>query len=58
MDDVTEMLIALRGGIPEKCDFCLKPFTKERYPTPEEAGDWACSECLERWERQEHEDKP
>lgn len=44
------MLIALRGGPPKACDFCGKRFTAKRYPVPEEAGAWACSECLARWE--------
>jgi hypothetical protein len=45
-----DLIVALRGGLPECCDFCNQPFTAARYPVPEEAGEWACSECLERWQ--------
>lgn len=38
---------------PEKCDFCQQPFTAERYPIPEEAGEWTCRECLTRWQKAE-----
>jgi hypothetical protein len=44
-----DFIVALRGGIPDTCDFCQKPFTVERYPIPEEAGEWTCRECLDRW---------
>ena len=44
------MLVHMRGGIPECCDFCGEKFTEERYPTPEECGDWACIECVKKWE--------
>jgi hypothetical protein len=44
-----EMIVALRGGLPAACDFCGQPFTAARYPVPEEAGEWACSECMTRW---------
>ena len=44
-----ELLISLRGGLPEKCDFCGLPFDYDipgsRYPIPEEAGAWSCNEC-------------
>ena len=43
------MIVDLRGGIPEKCDFCGQPFTAERRPAPEEGDAWACSDCLRRW---------
>ena len=39
----------LRGGVPQQCDFCKQPYTGERYPIPEEAGEWACSECYDQW---------
>lgn len=53
MSDYTtfDLLVDLRGGLPDACDFCLQPFTDDRYPVPEEAGAWACSECEERWNR-------
>jgi hypothetical protein len=40
-----EFLVDLRGGLPEKCDFCGQPYGAERFPIPEEAGEWSCSEC-------------
>ena len=46
---ITDMIVELRGGIPENCDFCGKPFSEIRQPIPEEAGEWTCSECLKRW---------
>ena len=48
-----DMLIDLRGGLPNACDFCGQPFTHARVPVPEEAGAWACSECEARWAKQE-----
>lgn len=47
------LLIGIRGGLPETCDFCGQPYGEGRYPVLEEAGEWACSECLRRWEREE-----
>ena len=44
-----DWIVYLRGGLPEACDFCGQPFTQERYPVPEEAGEWTCAECLARW---------
>jgi len=57
-----ELIVGLRGGLPEKCDFCDQPFDYDalastvvsvreaaRYPVPEEAGEWTCSECVARW---------
>jgi ribosomal protein L37AE/L43A len=44
-----DLIVALRGGLPADCDFCGQPFTQARYPVPEEAGAWACRECLDRW---------
>lgn len=53
-DDFTarELVVALRGGVPPKCDFCLKE-TPQWKLHPEEAGDWVCEECLARWEKEE-----
>jgi hypothetical protein len=50
-----DLIAELRGGYPEKCDFCGQGYTEDRYPVPEEAGEWACSECWERWEKAEAE---
>lgn len=49
-DAAFDLIVALRGGVPAACDFCRQPFTRERYPIPEEAGEWTCRECLTRWE--------
>jgi hypothetical protein len=44
----------LRGGVPEKCDFCDQPYVEgHRWPIPEEAGEWTCNLCLEKWGGQE-----
>jgi hypothetical protein len=51
--NMLNMIAELRGGIPEKCDFCEQSFNEERYPIPEEAGEWTCSECWERWMKEE-----
>jgi len=39
------LIVGLRGGLPERCDFCNEPYGRGRYPVPEEAGAWSCSEC-------------
>lgn len=49
-----DLIIALRGGIPAKCDFCGKETPPERMD-PEEGGEWVCYDCEERWEREERE---
>lgn len=49
-----DVIAALRGGIPDCCDFCGKKYTDERYPVPEEAGEWACIECWDKWEKADH----
>jgi hypothetical protein len=48
-----DLVMSIRGGFPEKCDFCGQPYADGRYPVPEEAGEWACSECVARWEKSE-----
>lgn len=50
-----EIIFALRGGYPDACDFCCQPYTDSRFPEPEEGGAWACTECLARWNREDHE---
>ena len=44
-----DLIAGLRGGVPERCDFCDQPFNEQRYPCPEEGGAWACSDCLRKW---------
>ncbi len=51
--NMLEMIAEIRGGIPNKCDFCHEQFTEENYPTPEEAGDWACISCVKVWLKQD-----
>jgi hypothetical protein len=43
--NIFDLLVSIRGGLPEKCDFCGLPYIDGRYPVPEEAGAWSCSEC-------------
>lgn len=47
------LIVSLRGYLPEKCDFCGQPYENGRYPIPEEAGEWACNECQQRWQLEE-----
>lgn len=51
-DDVKQMLVDLRGGLPEACDFCKTP-TEPADLHPEEGGLWACITCINRWEEQD-----
>jgi hypothetical protein len=45
-----DIIAELRGGIPDNCDFCSQPFTKENYATPEECSNWACIQCVNKWD--------
>ena len=49
-----DMIAAIRGGVPDACDFCGLPYTEDRRPLPEEAGAWACNECFGRWQEDEY----
>ncbi len=51
--NMLQMIAELRGGIPECCDFCEKPYNDKRQPTPDEGGEWACTECWERWDAED-----
>lgn len=51
-----ELIIAMRGGVPEHCDFCGQSQCPEDLH-PEEAGQWACNECLTRWKAEESENR-
>lgn len=46
-------IVDMRGGVePTKCDFCGEdkpPIELE----PEEAGMWACIDCIERWRKED-----
>jgi hypothetical protein len=46
-----DIIIDLRGGVPEKCDFCKQPTPPENLH-PEEAGDWACITCINHWRKE------
>lgn len=48
--DTFDLIVGLRGGLPECCDFCGQAFSETRHPVPEEAGERACSECVARWD--------
>ena len=47
-----QLLVDLRGGLPERCDFCRRRYSAIRYPVPEEGGEWACSVCVARWAKE------
>lgn len=49
-----ELIANFRGGIPANCDFCNQPVKPEE-AVAEEAGQWACAECWERFEREDAE---
>lgn len=51
MDNMRDLIIAMRGGVPDKCDFCGE--TSDELE-PEEGWEWVCHKCLKRWEN----DKP
>ena len=51
--NMLEMIAEMRGGIPDKCDFCEQPYNEKRYPIPDEAQTWACSECWAKWEKED-----
>jgi len=46
-----DLIHSLRGGPPLTCDFCEQPMEPED-AIPEEAGDWACRTCWDRWEKE------
>lgn len=49
--DGRDLIIDLRGGSHEKCDFCGGTFPHEEIH-PEEAGQWACIHCIEKWRKE------
>ena len=58
MDDYVvgkDFVVALRGEVPSKCDFCYQPKPLEELE-PEEAGDWVCHDCLKRWDESDARD--
>lgn len=44
-----DLIVELRGGLPLACDFCGQSYADDRQPVPEEGGEWACTECVDRW---------
>jgi len=40
MTAARDLIIALRGGLPNRCNFCDQPTPPERLH-PEEGGEWA-----------------
>lgn len=52
MDNTRDLIIALRGGLPEKCDFCGADSDDL---DPEEGDMWACRECWDRFRREDRE---
>lgn len=53
-----DLLISIRGGLPEKCDFCGLAYEDNRFPIPEEAGAWSCNECEAKFEAFEKKRAP
>jgi hypothetical protein len=51
--NMLQMIAELRGNIPECCDFCGQPYNDQRHPTPDEGGEWACTECWKRWDAED-----
>ncbi len=54
MSTAREIIVTMRGGVPDHCDFCGQSQWPEHLH-PEEAGQWVCDECLARWEAAESE---
>lgn len=52
MDSVRQFIEDFRGGVPSKCDFCQHETPPEKLE-PEEAGEWVCHACLDRWRAKE-----
>jgi hypothetical protein len=50
--NVRDLVVGIRGGVPERCDFCQQPTPPDDLH-PEEGEEWACITCLERWNRNE-----
>ena len=56
MSVIIEFIAWLRGGQPSKCDFCGDDVTLED-AVPEEAGQWACMSCFNRFEEQDKRER-
>lgn len=44
--DVTELIVAMRGGVPDRCDYCGTEYSNEVHAIPDEAGTWSCTKCF------------
>jgi len=53
-DVARDMIIGLRGGIPLHCNFCGTTNVPDNMH-PEEAGEWACITCIERWRKENNQ---
>lgn len=42
-----DLILALRGGEPDKCDWCGNVFEEGDRFFPEEAGEWVCAACCQ-----------
>lgn len=49
MNDTRDLIIAFRGGVAERCDFCNEPLDAAT-AIPEEAGQWCCPSCRDKFE--------
>lgn len=52
-EEVFALIVELRGGVPERCDFCQHVFDEDHWPIPDEGGEWSCSACWTRWEQED-----
>lgn len=46
-DNAIQEILDMRGT-PYNCDFCGKPEKPDKL-YPEEAGDFACEDCMKKW---------
>jgi len=49
MSSTRDLIVALRGGVPDVCDFCGEATDPDDLH-PEEGGEWACTECIRAWD--------
>ena len=53
---VRYLIYQLRGGVPDKCDFCGEKYFHWELD-PEEGGLWVCHQCQQRWEEDDAANK-
>ena len=44
-----DIIVAMRGGVPPRCNFCFQERVAHELH-PDDAGEWACDECVSMWE--------